>query len=107
MTSDQTSQEDNPSPEQQQGADVPAAEEVSNLPVPPDGGWGWVVVCASFVCNLIVDGVCFSFGIFYVELLDYFGESKGKTAWVGSLIPGMYLTIGKRHFLILFCMQVV
>ena len=65
-------------------------------PMPLDGGWGWMVVAASLVCNIIVDGVCFSFGIFYVEFLDYFGESKAKTAWVGSLVPGMYLGVGKH-----------
>jgi hypothetical protein len=26
------------------------------LPPPPDGGWGWVVCFASFMCNLILDG---------------------------------------------------
>ena len=72
------------------GADPPP-------PMPLDGGWGWMVVAASLVCNIIVDGVCFSFGIFYVEFLDYFGESKAKTAWVGSLVPGMYLGVGKSR----------
>lgn len=70
-------------------------EEVGpSPPMPLDGGWGWMVVVASLVCNIIVDGVCFSFGIFYVEFLEYFGESKAKTAWVGSLVPGMYLGVG-------------
>lgn len=45
---------------------------------PPDGGWGWVVCFASFMVNLIADGVTFSFGVLYVELLDYFGEGKGE-----------------------------
>lgn len=44
---------------------------------PPDGGWGWVVCFASFMVNLIADGVTFSFGVLYVELLNYFGEGKG------------------------------
>ncbi len=35
---------------------------------PPDGGWGWVVVLASFVVNMIADGVTFSFGVLFVEL---------------------------------------
>ena len=64
-------------------------------PLPPDGGWGWAVVVASLVCNIIVDGVCFSFGAMYVEFLEYFGESPSKTALVGSLLPGMYLGAGK------------
>ena len=25
----------------------------------PDGGYGWVIVMASFLTNMIVDGVCF------------------------------------------------
>ena len=70
-------------------------ESTAVPPLPPDGGWGWVVVIASLFINIIVDGVCFSFGVFYVAFLDHFGESKGKTAWVGSLIPGMYLGMGE------------
>ena len=69
-----------------------------DIPVPPDGGWGWVVVVASLFVNIIVDGVCFSFGIMFVELLEYYGESKGKTMWIGSLIPGMYLGTGKKDW---------
>lgn len=45
---------------------------------PPDGGWGWVVVLASFIVNLIADGITFSFGVIFVEFLDYFGENRGK-----------------------------
>ncbi|ETN61667.1 monocarboxylate transporter [Anopheles darlingi] len=61
---------------------------------PPDGGWGWVVCFASFMVNLIADGVAFSFGVMYIELLSYFGEGKGKTAWVGSLFMAMPLLCG-------------
>ena len=61
---------------------------------PPDGGWGWVVVFASFFVNLIADGITFSFGVIYVEFLNYFGEGKGKTAWIGSLFMAMPLLSG-------------
>jgi MCP family monocarboxylic acid transporter-like MFS transporter 14 len=30
---------------------------------PPDGGWGWVIVTASLLCNFVLDGVAFSYGI--------------------------------------------
>lgn len=55
----------------------------------PDGGWGWMVVVASFTANMIVDGLCFGFGILFTEFLEIFGESKFKTAWIGSLFVSM------------------
>ncbi|KAG4077718.1 hypothetical protein HA402_004177 [Bradysia odoriphaga] len=61
---------------------------------PPDGGWGWVVVFASFFVNLIADGITFSFGVIYVEFLNYFNEGKAKTAWIGSLFMAMPLLSG-------------
>ncbi|XP_011873575.1 PREDICTED: uncharacterized protein LOC105565193 [Vollenhovia emeryi] len=61
---------------------------------PPDGGWGWVVVAASFMVNLIADGITFSFGVIYVEFLNYFGGGKSKTAWIGSLFMAMPLLSG-------------
>jgi hypothetical protein len=64
-------------------------------PTPPDGGWGWAVMIASFFSNMIVDGVCYTFGIFFPELVDTFGASKSVTALVGALVPGTYLLVGK------------
>ena len=32
---------------------------VLELPAPPDGGWGWVIVFASFMNNLIIDGIAY------------------------------------------------
>lgn len=65
------------------------------IPPPPDGGYGWVVVFASFMCNLVVDGIAYTFGIFLPELVEYFGEGKGTVAWVGSLLSGVYLAAGE------------
>lgn len=66
----------------------------SSYTIPPDGGWGWVVVFASFWCNVIVDGIIFSFGILMLEVSKQFNTSKGTTAWIGSLQAGCYLMIG-------------
>lgn len=44
--------------------------------------------------NMIADGITFSFGIFNVEFLKYFGDSKGKTAWIGSIFMASPLLSG-------------
>ncbi|XP_059179086.1 uncharacterized protein LOC131958215 isoform X2 [Physella acuta] len=64
------------------------------IPTPPDGGWGWVIVCSSVFCNLIVDGIGYSFGVFLQEFVEYFKEPKSKVSLVGSLLCGTYLFAG-------------
>lgn len=32
----------------------------------PDGGWGWLVVLASFLTHLVVDGIIYSDGLFLI-----------------------------------------
>ena len=46
------------------------------LPSPPDGGWGWVVCAVSFICNMILDGIAFTFGVILAPLCTYFEVSK-------------------------------
>lgn len=60
----------------------------------PDGGYGWIVVLSSLVVSLIADGISFSFGLLYTEFLVYFGESKSKTAWIGSIFLAVPLLSG-------------
>ncbi len=59
-----------------------------------DGGYGWVIVFASFLCNMVVDGIAYTFGVFLNEFVLHFQEGKGTVAWVGSLLSGVYLTAG-------------
>ncbi|KDR16896.1 hypothetical protein L798_08639, partial [Zootermopsis nevadensis] len=61
---------------------------------PPDGGWGWVIVAASFFCNLVVDGIIFAFGMFLSDISEAFDESKAKVSIIGSLLAGFYLMVG-------------
>lgn len=61
----------------------------------PDGGYGWIVVFASFMCNFTVDGICYTFGLFLPYFLKEFGASRGVTALAGSLLSGCYMTVGK------------
>jgi len=60
----------------------------------PDGGWGWVVVLASFIISMIADGISFSFGLLFIEFIKHFGESSSKTSWIGSLFMAVPLLSG-------------
>ncbi|XP_055639332.1 monocarboxylate transporter 12 isoform X2 [Toxorhynchites rutilus septentrionalis] len=62
--------------------------------VPPDGGWGWVVMIASFFCNIVVDGIVFSAGMFQDPIRLDFGVGKAEVALVSSLLSGFYLLTG-------------
>ncbi|XP_044731631.1 monocarboxylate transporter 14-like [Chrysoperla carnea] len=66
----------------------------SEKPKYPDGGWGWMVVLSSLVISMIADGISFSFGLVYIEFLHEYGESKSKTAWIGSLFMAVPLLSG-------------
>ncbi|XP_051506504.1 monocarboxylate transporter 8 [Myxocyprinus asiaticus] len=70
--------------------------------VPPEGGFGWVVVFAATWCNGSIFGIQNSFGILHMMLLkdhEYLTDktSQFKVAWVGALAMGM----------IFFCSPVV
>ncbi|CAL1577665.1 unnamed protein product [Knipowitschia caucasica] len=56
-----------------------------------DGGWGWVIVAASFMAQLLAYGSPQSVGVLYPEWLHTFQEGKGMTAWVGSMVAGVGL----------------
>ena len=43
-----------------------------------------------------MDGIRFSFGMLYVEWLEYFHVGKGETAWIGSILIGVY-NIGDKY----------
>ncbi|XP_055471954.1 monocarboxylate transporter 10 isoform X2 [Psammomys obesus] len=69
-------------------------DEPPGAPVPPEGGWGWLVMLAAMWCNGSVFGIQNAYGVLYVSMLDTFGAKDDdkmafKTAWVGSLSMGM------------------
>lgn len=69
-------------------------DQSATVVMPPDGGWGWVVVAASFVCNFIVDGILYSFGVFIKDVSQSFSVPEARVALVGSLLSGSYLIVG-------------
>ncbi|XP_066466877.1 monocarboxylate transporter 10 [Tiliqua scincoides] len=82
-----------PEKEEEQQQEVAAAER-PEVPKPPEGGWGWVVMLASMWCNGAVFGIQNSCGILFKSMLKKFGDPADKqlmfrTAWVNSLSMGM------------------
>ncbi|XP_035264724.1 monocarboxylate transporter 8 [Anguilla anguilla] len=70
--------------------------------VPPEGGFGWLVVFAATWCNGSIFGIQNSFGILHMMLVKDHADgsdhaSQFKVAWVGALAIGM----------IFFCSPVV
>lgn len=69
-------------------------EEMTVNMIRPDHGWAWVILLAAFFCNFTFDGIIFSFGVFYLELLDFFKAGRAETSLIGSVICGVYAIIG-------------
>lgn len=89
-----------PSPEAQSPAVAPPGHGAGF--VPPEGGFGWLVVFAATWCNGSIFGIQNSFGILHLMLLQEHAPLDDKTAqfrvaWVGALAMGM----------IFFCSPVV
>ncbi|CAL9706977.1 unnamed protein product [Knipowitschia caucasica] len=62
--------------------------------VPPEGGYGWLVVFAATWCNGSIFGIQNSFGILHLMLVKEHADTEDKTshfkvAWVGALAMGM------------------
>ena len=63
-------------------------------PEGPDGGWGWLVVLASFVCLCVLDGAAYTFGVFIDPLREEMGGGRGQTSLAGSLLVATYAFTG-------------
>lgn len=61
---------------------------------PPDGGWGWMVVFASFMIHVLADGFTYTFGIYFVQLVLYYDASAAATSWIASILVGVTLGSG-------------
>ncbi|KAK6641290.1 hypothetical protein RUM44_012999 [Polyplax serrata] len=56
----------------------------------PDGSWGWFLVFNSFVCNMIVDGMQYTFANFLTPMALTFNSPIPQVSLIGSLLSGFY-----------------
>ncbi|KAL7735813.1 hypothetical protein ACLKA6_017817 [Drosophila palustris] len=64
------------------------------MAIPPDGGYGWVVLFLSFLAQLIVDGIVFSIGILLPYISADFNVTSAQVVLVGSVQIGCYFMGG-------------
>lgn len=52
----------------------------ASVVVPPDGGWGWVVMISSFLCNVLVDGIVLNAGLALNQIRLEFNVSQAEVS---------------------------
>ncbi|CAH1153837.1 unnamed protein product [Phaedon cochleariae] len=62
--------------------------------VPPDGGWGWLVLFGATMVNILVPGTIKSFGVLFVEFLEAFEASPAEGMWIPALCYFLYSSLG-------------
>ncbi|XP_071571239.1 monocarboxylate transporter 12 [Temnothorax nylanderi] len=62
--------------------------------IPPDGGWGWVVLFSALVVNFLIPGTVKSFGVLFVEFLHVFKASSTAASWMPALCYFLYSSLG-------------
>ncbi|XP_022195880.1 monocarboxylate transporter 13 isoform X1 [Nilaparvata lugens] len=62
--------------------------------VPPDGGWGWLVLGGTVLINLLIPGTIKSFGVLFIEFLEIFNASAVAASWIPALCYFLYCSLG-------------
>ncbi|XP_073981886.1 solute carrier family 16 member hermes isoform X2 [Rhodnius prolixus] len=62
--------------------------------VPPDGGWGWLVLGGTLLINMLIPGTIKSFGVLFVEFLEVFETTPVAASWIPALCYFLYCSIG-------------
>ena len=52
--------------------------------VPPDGGYGWVIVISSFMLGISLGGKYVSFGVFLIELCHFLDMPQAEVTLINS-----------------------
>ncbi|GJQ77080.1 hypothetical protein Trydic_g23651 [Trypoxylus dichotomus] len=67
---------------------------VTYVVVPPDGGWGWVIVLASFICNFVAEGTMYSYGLLLEDIAIGLQTTTTNVSLANSLMTGFYFLFG-------------
>ena len=71
----------------------------------PDGGWGWVIVVASFFNMAFCMSTIFSFAVIFVEWKEVFHSPSSVVALLGSVLS-VFAFGFSEYFLLFMCLIV-
>lgn len=63
--------------------------------VPPDGGWGWLVLFGACLTNILIPGTIKSFGVLFIEFLQAFETTQTQASWIPALCYFLYSSLGE------------
>ncbi|PFX26191.1 monocarboxylate transporter 11-like [Stylophora pistillata] len=59
-----------------------------------DSIWSWFICFCTTICMVLSVGFTFALGVLFPVLMNYFDENREKTAWVSSIIIGVFCFLG-------------
>ncbi|KAI5640233.1 major facilitator superfamily domain-containing protein [Phthorimaea operculella] len=83
-------------PQGKAGEGVEEGEETevaAQVHIPPEGGWSWVVLAASFFSIFIIDGCCMSFGAMLHDISVTLKIPVSQTALINSIEIFLYFVL--------------
>lgn len=63
--------------------------------VPPDGGWGWVIVLIGVLACAIIDGISYCFFLYRDPMAEELNIDKGDISFLSAIFTGFYFIGGK------------
>lgn len=63
--------------------------------VPPDGGYGWVIVAVCFIGCVFLDGLTFSFPLFRTPIAEDFQIDEAEVPVMAGIFLGTFYVGGK------------
>ncbi|XP_068729976.1 monocarboxylate transporter 2-like [Montipora capricornis] len=59
-----------------------------------DSIWSWFLCLCATLCMILTAGLIFSLGVLFPVLMEDFGESRERTAWVSSITVAVAMSLG-------------
>ena len=71
----------------------------TGMVVPPDGGFGWVIVAVCFIGCVFLDGITFSFSLFRIPIAEDFKIDEAEMLVMAGIFLGTFYIGGKIKIL--------